>query len=107
MSKLNERERFIVRERKLRDQPRTLESLGTELGLSKERVRHSDDLDPPPSRMSENRAKPFATVGERSRVHQAVAKVTTQDRANDLACMMRGESILELVESDEGSLHGT
>ena len=39
MSSLNERERFIVRERKLRDDPRTLESLGTELGLSKERVR--------------------------------------------------------------------
>ncbi|MDT0682453.1 RNA polymerase factor sigma-32 [Roseicyclus sp. F158] len=36
---LNERERFIVRERKLRDAPRTLESLGDELGLSKERVR--------------------------------------------------------------------
>jgi RNA polymerase sigma-32 factor len=36
---LNERERFIVRERKLRDEPRTLESLGEELGLSKERVR--------------------------------------------------------------------
>ncbi|MEL6647102.1 MAG: RNA polymerase factor sigma-32 [Pseudomonadota bacterium] len=39
MSKLNERERFIVRERKLRDEPRTLESLGDELSLSKERVR--------------------------------------------------------------------
>ncbi|WP_420003728.1 RNA polymerase factor sigma-32 [Arenibacterium sp. LLYu02] len=36
---LNDRERFIVRERKLRDEPRTLESLGSELGLSKERVR--------------------------------------------------------------------
>jgi RNA polymerase sigma-32 factor len=36
---LNDRERFIVRERKLRDDPRTLESLGEELGLSKERVR--------------------------------------------------------------------
>ncbi|SMY06020.1 RNA polymerase factor sigma-32 [Flavimaricola marinus] len=36
---LNDRERFIVKERKLRDDPRTLESLGTELGLSKERVR--------------------------------------------------------------------
>ena len=36
---LNERERFIVRERKLRDAPRTLESLGNELNLSKERVR--------------------------------------------------------------------
>jgi len=39
MNALNERERFIVRERKLRDQVRTLESLGNELGLSKERVR--------------------------------------------------------------------
>jgi RNA polymerase sigma-32 factor len=39
MSKLNDRERFIVRERKLRDVPRTLESLGEELNLSKERVR--------------------------------------------------------------------
>ncbi|MCC1493952.1 RNA polymerase factor sigma-32 [Cognatishimia sp. F0-27] len=39
MSALNERERFIVRERKLRDEARTLESLGNELGLSKERVR--------------------------------------------------------------------
>jgi RNA polymerase sigma-32 factor len=36
---LNERERFIVRERKLLDEPRTLESLGQELKLSKERVR--------------------------------------------------------------------
>ncbi|WP_163849066.1 RNA polymerase factor sigma-32 [Pseudooceanicola aestuarii] len=39
MSELNERERLIVRERKLRPDARTLESLGTELGLSKERVR--------------------------------------------------------------------
>ncbi|MCR9068359.1 MAG: RNA polymerase factor sigma-32 [Rhodobacteraceae bacterium] len=39
MQQLNERERFIVRERKLREEPRTLESLGNELGLSKERVR--------------------------------------------------------------------
>ncbi|MFY0692328.1 MAG: RNA polymerase factor sigma-32 [Paracoccaceae bacterium] len=39
MSNLNDREQFIVRERKLRDAPRTLESLGNELGLSKERVR--------------------------------------------------------------------
>ena len=39
LSSLNERERFIVRERKLREEPRTLESLGNELGLSKERVR--------------------------------------------------------------------
>ncbi len=39
MKALNARERLIVRERKLRDEPRTLESLGQELGLSKERVR--------------------------------------------------------------------
>jgi RNA polymerase sigma-32 factor len=39
MSDLNPRERFIITERKLRDEGRTLESLGVELGLSKERVR--------------------------------------------------------------------
>ncbi|MEO1108684.1 MAG: RNA polymerase factor sigma-32 [Pseudomonadota bacterium] len=39
MKSLNDRERFIVRERKLREPARTLESLGDELGLSKERVR--------------------------------------------------------------------
>ena len=39
MQALNDREQFFVRERKLRDQPRTLESLGEELSLSKERVR--------------------------------------------------------------------
>ncbi|MEM8631295.1 MAG: RNA polymerase factor sigma-32 [Pseudomonadota bacterium] len=39
MQGLNDRECFIVRERKLREAPRTLESLGQELGLSKERVR--------------------------------------------------------------------
>ena len=39
MQALNPRERFIVSERKLREEERTLESLGQELGLSKERVR--------------------------------------------------------------------
>ena len=39
MGALTTRERYIVAERKLRDEPRTLESLGEELGLSKERVR--------------------------------------------------------------------
>jgi len=39
MNALSDRERFIVCERRLRDKPRTLESLGKELGLSKERVR--------------------------------------------------------------------
>ena len=39
MDSLNEREQFIFRERKLIENPRTLESLGTELSLSKERVR--------------------------------------------------------------------
>jgi len=39
MAQLNEREQFIIRERKVRENPRTLESLGNELGLSKERVR--------------------------------------------------------------------
>lgn len=36
---LSPREQLIVRERKLRDDPRTLESLGEELNLSKERIR--------------------------------------------------------------------
>ena len=39
LTSLNEREQFIVRERKLREKPRTMESLGQEMGLSKERVR--------------------------------------------------------------------
>jgi len=39
MAELSERERYVVAERKLRDDPRTLESLGEELGLSKERIR--------------------------------------------------------------------
>ena len=39
MKELKPRERLIVRERKVREDPRTLESLGQELGLSKERVR--------------------------------------------------------------------
>lgn len=39
MAGLNPRERYIVIERRLRDDPRTLESLGGELGLSKERIR--------------------------------------------------------------------
>ncbi len=39
MDALSSRERYIVQERKLIEEPRTLESLGEELGLSKERVR--------------------------------------------------------------------
>ena len=39
LQSLNARERFIICERKLKDEGRTLESLGQELGLSKERVR--------------------------------------------------------------------
>lgn len=39
MKDLSQRERYIISERRLRADPRTLDSLGTELGLSKERVR--------------------------------------------------------------------
>ncbi|MEL6584212.1 MAG: RNA polymerase factor sigma-32 [Pseudomonadota bacterium] len=39
MKALTPREKMIVIERKLKDDPRTLESLGNELGLSKERIR--------------------------------------------------------------------
>ena len=43
MSVLNDRERMIVLERKMKDEPRTLESLGGELGLSKERIRQLEN----------------------------------------------------------------
>jgi len=39
MDRLTARERYIVAQRRLIDEPRTLESLGEELGLSKERIR--------------------------------------------------------------------
>ena len=39
MDALNDREKYIVAQRKLVDEPRTLESIGKELSLSKERVR--------------------------------------------------------------------
>ena len=39
MSDLSERERLIIRERKLEDEAVTLEALGERLGISKERVR--------------------------------------------------------------------
>lgn len=42
MNNLSKREQFIVRERRLRDQPRTLESLGKEMSLSKERIRQME-----------------------------------------------------------------
>ncbi len=39
LSELNEREQIIIRQRRLREDGMTLESLGRELGISKERVR--------------------------------------------------------------------
>jgi RNA polymerase sigma-32 factor len=39
MQALSDRERYIVAQRKLVEEPRTLESIGEELGLSKERIR--------------------------------------------------------------------
>ncbi|MDO6481295.1 RNA polymerase factor sigma-32 [Shimia thalassica] len=39
MDQLNEREKFILRERRLNEEPRTLASIGDEMALSKERVR--------------------------------------------------------------------
>ena len=39
LGQLSARERYIVAQRRLIDEPRTLESLGEELGLSKERIR--------------------------------------------------------------------
>lgn len=39
LNKLSSRERYIITERRMSDEPRTLESLGAELSLSKERIR--------------------------------------------------------------------
>jgi RNA polymerase sigma-32 factor len=39
LSELDDREQIIIRERKLRDEEVTLEQLGSQLGVSKERVR--------------------------------------------------------------------
>lgn len=39
LAELNDRERVIIRERRLREEGRTLEELGVRLGISKERVR--------------------------------------------------------------------
>jgi RNA polymerase sigma-32 factor len=39
MSELNERERHIISERRLKDEPATLEDLSKEYGVSRERVR--------------------------------------------------------------------
>jgi len=39
MGELNERERHIIQERRLKDEPATLEELSTEYGVSRERVR--------------------------------------------------------------------
>ncbi len=40
---LTERERLIVRERLMSDEPRTLQELGNRLGVSKERVRQIEE----------------------------------------------------------------
>ena len=39
MSDLNERERHIIQERRLKDEPATLEELSVQYGVSRERVR--------------------------------------------------------------------
>lgn len=43
MQSLNERERHIIQERRLMDEPRTLEELGVEYGISRERVRQIEN----------------------------------------------------------------
>ena len=40
---LTDRERMIVRERLMSDEPRTLQELGVKLGVSKERVRQIEE----------------------------------------------------------------
>jgi RNA polymerase sigma-32 factor len=39
LGELSDREQTIIKERRLRDEARTLEDLGRDLGISKERVR--------------------------------------------------------------------
>jgi RNA polymerase sigma-32 factor len=39
LAELSDREQVIIKERRLRDEARTLEDLGRDLGISKERVR--------------------------------------------------------------------
>ena len=43
ISKLNERERLVIQQRKLTDTPLTLEDLSNKLGISKERVRQIEN----------------------------------------------------------------
>jgi len=43
MGALNERERQIIQERRLSEDPRTLEELGNEYGISRERVRQIEN----------------------------------------------------------------
>lgn len=43
MAVLNAREKYIIAQRKLVDEPRTLESIGLELSLSKERIRQIEE----------------------------------------------------------------
>ena len=58
---LTERERMIIRKRKLVDDPSTLETLGGELGLSKERVRQLEA-----QALRKMRSRLVATHGERA-----------------------------------------
>jgi RNA polymerase sigma-32 factor len=68
MSELSERERHIIQERRLKDEPATLEDLSKEYGVSRERVRQIE------VRAFEKLQKAMQTrAGERGLVVEATA----------------------------------
>ena len=67
MEVLNDREKYIVVQRKMIDTPRTLESIGTELKLSKERIRQIENA------ALEKLKKRMGTDNQHTAIHMELA----------------------------------